>query len=114
MLSYRDRVEQRKSTTSETRRVRGDQIEVFQIAHITYEINSIIIHNNKPTFSLSCCCHAGRRVGRRCDGDVAEVTRVVVAMGRDKMVLVRNAEERRRTELRLLQERQDAILQKRK
>ena len=33
ILSYEDRVQQCKLTTLETRRVRGDQIEVFKITH---------------------------------------------------------------------------------
>ena len=33
ILNYEDRVQQCKLTTLETRRVRGDQIEVFKITH---------------------------------------------------------------------------------
>ena len=33
ILSYEDRVQHCKLTTLETRRVRGDQIEVFKITH---------------------------------------------------------------------------------
>ena len=33
ILSYEDRVQQCKLTTLETRRIRGDQIEVFKITH---------------------------------------------------------------------------------
>ena len=33
ILSYEDRVQQCKLTTLETRRVRGDQIEVFKVTH---------------------------------------------------------------------------------
>ena len=40
ILSYEDRVQQCKLTTLETRRIRGDQIEVFKITHGIEGLNS--------------------------------------------------------------------------
>ena len=49
ILSYVDRVQQCKLTTLETRRVRGDQIAVFEITHGVEGLDSACFLNIRQT-----------------------------------------------------------------